>query len=103
VWLAADHPDRVLGAVFIGHGLRVGPASPEYEAASARFLEPYPDPPQGWDRLNARYWVDHYEDFANYFFSQCFPEPHSTKQREDCVGWAAETSPEALLAHGSHL
>ena len=25
-----------------------------------------------------------------------FPEPHSTKQIEDCVGWALETDPETL-------
>lgn len=26
-----------------------------------------------------------------------FPEPHSTKQREDCVDWAAGTTVEAML------
>jgi UDP-N-acetylglucosamine:LPS N-acetylglucosamine transferase len=27
-----------------------------------------------------------------------FSEPHSTKQREDAVGWALETTPETLIA-----
>ena len=42
--------------------------------------------------------VDHYEDFLEFFFSQCFTEPHSTKQREDAVGWGLETDPETLVA-----
>ena len=60
--------------------------------------------PSGWERLNAQYWRDHYEDFTEFFFAQCFPEPHSTKQREDCVGWAGDTTPDMLLANvGSEL
>ncbi|MGZ7013521.1 MAG: alpha/beta fold hydrolase [Acidimicrobiales bacterium] len=96
--LAADHPDRVLGAVYVSAALPIEPAHPERAAATARFLEPYPAEPRGWDRLNAQYWLDHYEDFVDFFFSECLPEPHSTKQHEDCVGWAAETTPEVLLA-----
>ena len=52
----------------------------------------------GWGKWNRHYWVDHYEDFLEFFFSQCFTEPHSTKQREDCVGWGLETDPETLVA-----
>ena len=32
-----------------------------------------------------------WEDFVAFFFAECFPEPHSTKQVEDCVGWALDT------------
>ncbi len=95
--LGAEHPDRVLGSVFIGPALPIDPFHSERAEASARFFEQPPDRPQGWDRLNAQYWLDHYDDFARFFFDQCFPEPHSTKQQEDCVGWAAETTPEVLL------
>src|SRR5689334_7848253 len=28
----------------------------------------------------------------------CFPEPHSTKQIEDCVGWGLDTTPDVLIA-----
>jgi pimeloyl-ACP methyl ester carboxylesterase/predicted glycosyltransferase len=96
--LAADHPDRVLGAIFISPALMLEPDHRERSAAIDRFFDPYPADPQRWDRLNAQYWLDHYEDFGAFFFRECFPEPHSTKQYEDCVGWAAETSPEVLLA-----
>ena len=37
-------------------------------------------------------------DFLEFFFSQCFTEPHSTKQIEDCVGWGLETDAETLVA-----
>src|SRR5262249_21423137 len=30
--------------------------------------------------------------------TEMFPEPHSTKQRDDSVGWAMETTPEVLVA-----
>jgi pimeloyl-ACP methyl ester carboxylesterase len=103
VKLAAEHPDRVLGAVFIGPALPIEAGHPERMDASARFYDPYPDELRGWDRLNAQYWLDDYEDFVDFFFSQCLPEPHSTKQHEDCLGWAAETTPEVLLADAAAL
>ena len=62
------------------------------------FFDPAPANPQGWQHLNAEYWSEHFDDFAEFFFAQCFNEPHSTKLREDCVGWALETTPEVLLA-----
>ncbi len=96
--LAADHPDRVIGAVHIAPALPIEPAHPERAAATDRFFEPYPAVPHGWERLNASYWLDHYEDFVDFFFTESLPEPHSTKQHEDCLGWAGETTPEVLLA-----
>jgi pimeloyl-ACP methyl ester carboxylesterase len=102
--LAAEHADRVLGAIFIAPACLIEPGHPERIAATLRFFEPYPLEPESWERLNAQYWLDHFEDFAEFFFSQCFPEPHSTKQHEDCVGWAGETTSEVLLASvGSEL
>ena len=38
-----------------------------------------------------------YDGFLEFFFAQCFTEPHSTKQIEDCIGWAHETDPETLI------
>ena len=94
--LAADHPERVLGAVFIGASFEA--KHPEYVEAVGHFLDPLPTDPSGWERLNANYWLEHYEDFVEFFFGECFSEPHSTKPREDCARWALETTPEVLLA-----
>src|SRR5437764_2129077 len=80
--LSVEHPERVLGAVYIGNALRLEPGHPEHEAARARFAEPTVSKPHGWERLNGHYWLEHYDDFVDFFFNQCFPEAHSTKQIE---------------------
>lgn len=95
--IAADNPDRVLGQVFIGPSVALAPLTAE-RAEIARTFFAQRDDPQGWQKYNAHYWLAEYEEFAEFFFSQCFPEPHSTKQREDTVGWAAETTAAVLLA-----
>src|SRR5207237_682440 len=53
---------------------------------------------EGWAKYNRHYWLEHYRDFLEFFFSHVFIEPHSTKQIEDCVGWGLETTPETLVA-----
>jgi len=94
--LAASHPERVVKLVFIAPAVPLAPATPRLKAIQefgqrhAAYL--------GWGKFNRHYWVDHYEDFLEFFFSQCFTEPHSTKQREDCVGWGLETDPGTLVA-----
>lgn len=98
--LAADHPSRVLGQVFIGASVPLTPNEADRAAAVASFHEPL-DAPRGWQKYNARYWLDHYEDFVRFFFSQCLSEPHSTKPREDALEWARETTPETLLVDES--
>jgi pimeloyl-ACP methyl ester carboxylesterase/predicted glycosyltransferase len=94
--LAAEHSDRVLGAVFIGAA--VEPRHPERAEAELHFFDPAPTDPDRWERMNVNYWAEHWDDFAEFFFSECFSEPHSTKPREDCVGWALETNPDVMLA-----
>jgi pimeloyl-ACP methyl ester carboxylesterase len=94
LWLTAHHPERVLGNVFIGPDVDMESWEP---GAIPPFDEPYTST-EGWAKFNRHYWLDHWEDFVAFFFSQCFPEPHSTKQVEDCVGWGLETTPQVLIA-----
>jgi pimeloyl-ACP methyl ester carboxylesterase len=93
--LAADHPDRVAGAVYIGPAVALAPPHPERAVHS--FHDPL-DTDEGWARYNRHYWRRDYRGFLEYFFSRCLTEPHSTKQHEDCVGWALEIAPETLIA-----
>ncbi|HZG35508.1 MAG TPA: alpha/beta fold hydrolase [Gaiellaceae bacterium] len=93
--LAADHPERVDGAVFIC------PALPLGEPLPARTVYPWDvelDTDEGWAKYNRFYWLRDYRAFLEFFFAQMFTEPHSTKPIEDCVGWALETTPETLVA-----
>jgi pimeloyl-ACP methyl ester carboxylesterase/predicted glycosyltransferase len=94
--LAAEHPERVAGLILIGPALPVGPQSTRAEAMEW-FDEPR-ETYEGWERYNRHFWLERYEEFLEFFFSQVFTEPHSTKQIEDCVGWGLETTPETLIA-----
>lgn len=94
--LAARLPERVSGAVFIGPSVRLASRSASREAAVAAF-EARLAVHEGWDKYNRHYWRREYPDFLEFFFGECFSEPHSTKQTEDCVGWGLETEPETLL------
>jgi pimeloyl-ACP methyl ester carboxylesterase/predicted glycosyltransferase len=94
--LAAHHPDRVEAMVFVAPALPLPPAAPR-ATAELEFGEPR-ETYEGWGKWNANYWLQDYEDFLEFFFSQVFNEPHSTKQREDVVGWALETDPQTLVA-----
>jgi len=93
--LAAEHPERVAGAIFIGPSLDIAPGHP-YRAVYS--FEDVPDTDEGWAKFNAHYWRRDWLGFLEFFFSQLFTEPHSTKQIEDCVGWGLETDPETLIA-----
>ena len=94
--LAASHPERVDKLVFIAPALPLPPATPRLRAIQD-FGEQR-DAYTGWGTWNRHYWLEHYEEFLEFFFSQCFTEPHSTKQREDCVGWGLDTDAETLVA-----
>jgi pimeloyl-ACP methyl ester carboxylesterase len=94
LWLMAQRPERVAGSVFIGPSLDLAPG---YQGRTEPFEEPYTST-EGWARYNRHYWQDHYQDFLEFFFSQCFSEWHSTKPTEDAVGWGLETSPAVLIA-----
>jgi pimeloyl-ACP methyl ester carboxylesterase len=94
--LAANHPDRVDKMVFIAPGLPLAPALPRSRAAQE--FDQRRDDYVGWEKWNRHYWLEHYEDFLEFFFAQCFTEPHSTKLREDAVGWGLDTDAETLVA-----
>jgi pimeloyl-ACP methyl ester carboxylesterase/predicted glycosyltransferase len=94
--LAASARDRVAAQVIICPTTGLVPFSPARAPHVGRFEEE-PAGDDGWAKENARYWQAHYREFCEFFFSQVFPEPHSTKQVEDGVGWAADTSPQTLV------
>jgi pimeloyl-ACP methyl ester carboxylesterase len=94
LWLMANQPEQVLGSVFIGPAVALEPGVGDLDPP---FDEPYTST-DGWARYNRYYWLDHYQDFLEFFFGHCFTEAHSTKQIKDSVGWGLETSPEVLIA-----
>ena len=93
--LAAEHPDRVSGAVFICPAV---PLAPPLEARTRYPWDEVLATDEGWAKDNLYYWMQDYRGFLEFFFSQMFTEPHSTKPTEDCIGWGLETTAETLVA-----
>jgi pimeloyl-ACP methyl ester carboxylesterase len=93
--LAARHPDRVAGIVFVGPSMRLLPPGSHTERG-APFDEVLPAY-EGWDRYNRHAWRADFRGFLEFFFAECLPERHSTKPIEDCVAWGLETDAETLL------
>jgi pimeloyl-ACP methyl ester carboxylesterase/predicted glycosyltransferase len=87
--LAAHHPERVKAAILAGTVATVGPEHPymaqrNFLAQRERF--------EGWDKFNRAHWLADYPDFAEHFVRHIFTEPHSTKQIEDGIAWAGDTT-----------
>jgi pimeloyl-ACP methyl ester carboxylesterase/predicted glycosyltransferase len=95
--LAGEHAERVRGLVLVGPLLDVG-LQPKAERKAAGHFTHDHGVDEGWARYNAHSWRRDYPGFAEFFFGQVFPEPHSTKQFEDCVGWALQTDADTLIA-----
>jgi pimeloyl-ACP methyl ester carboxylesterase len=93
--LAATHPAAALGVAAIAPCLpRLTPPHPNYR----RYPSDVPlDTDEGWAKCNVHYWRRDYRGFLEFFFSQQLPEPHSTKQIEDCVRWGLDGGPESLV------
>jgi pimeloyl-ACP methyl ester carboxylesterase len=93
--LAASDPAAVLGvAALAPYVPRLTPGHPNYALFPATEpLESY----EGWAKCNVHHWRSDYRDFLEFFFAQQIPEPHSTKQVEDAVGWGLEGGPESLV------
>jgi len=100
--LAADHPERVIGAVFIG------PFFPASRLGGLRwrlmshprllpfFFKP-PPVARGWLKFNAAHWRRDYRDFVEWFGARASSQPHSTKAFDDAAEWGLESDPESLI------
>ena len=94
--LAADHPERVEGIAFIAPAVPLAAQTPRAQAANS--FDEELDAYEGWAKFNRHHWLSDYPDFLQFFFSQIFTEPHSTKAISDCVDWGMQTTPETLIA-----
>jgi len=91
--IAAEHPERVDGSIFIAPSL---PLAPRHAGRDINFNAHHPDN-EGWHKMNRHSWLADFRGFLEFFFGHLFTDPHSTKQIEDCIGWALETTPETLI------
>ncbi len=101
-WWAVEfadlYPERVLGLVAIEPGVpHIGPSQPHW-IETAPHWEEILDNPQGWELNNRNAYLTHHRRWIEWFFGQQLVEPHSTKQFEDAVSWALESTGEVLVA-----
>jgi pimeloyl-ACP methyl ester carboxylesterase/predicted glycosyltransferase len=87
--VAAYHPERVKAAILAGTAARVGPGYPYM--TPEHFLTKF-DRLDGWNKNNRQCCLDDYPEFAGHFTREVFPEPHSTRQIEEGLSWANETT-----------
>jgi pimeloyl-ACP methyl ester carboxylesterase/predicted glycosyltransferase len=93
--LAAHHPDRVKAAILVGTVTSIGPAN--YAHLTNKHFEAKQQQFEGWNKFNRAHWLADYPDFAEHFVRNIHSEPHSTKQIEDGIGWAADTAGPVLV------
>jgi pimeloyl-ACP methyl ester carboxylesterase len=92
--IAQQRPAQIQAMVLIAP---VGPMGAAAKRAREQaFMTPLPKY-EGWERFNAHSMAEDPEGFVRHFFTRMFCEPHSTKQIEDAIGWAEETSAQALI------
>lgn len=93
--LAAYRPDRVKAAVLIGGTY---PVQPDYGFINPEHFNAHFETHDGWRKYNRHFWHTNYPDFAEFFIGRIHSDPHSTKQIEDALSWALETSGDTLTA-----
>jgi pimeloyl-ACP methyl ester carboxylesterase len=89
---ADEHPERVLGLAFVCPASMFGEPGRSWHV---RFDDRLADD-DGWNKENIHFWRRDYRSYLEFFFGEAFPEPHSTKQIEDGVGYGLDTDPESL-------
>lgn len=94
--LAALHPQRVEGAVFVGPTL-YAVCEPFPEWSKVPFDQRFDDY-EGVRGQNRFFIRDHYAQFADFWARLCTPEPHSTRAVEIGVGMSLDTTPDVVIA-----
>ncbi|HSJ36551.1 MAG TPA: alpha/beta fold hydrolase [Acidimicrobiia bacterium] len=88
--------DRVRGLVSISPGVPyMGESHPHWRGVSERWNEIIDDP-RGWELCNRHALEADLRPWVEFFFGAQLVEPHSTKQHEDAVDWAMESSGRVL-------
>jgi pimeloyl-ACP methyl ester carboxylesterase/predicted glycosyltransferase len=91
--VAAQHPQCVKAMVLAGTAASIGPGNPYM--TPQHFLS-QPNDFEGWNKYSKAQFLANYPDFAAFFTANIFSDPHSTKQIEDGVEWALDTTGDVL-------
>jgi len=92
---AVLHPRRVIGVVSIATWAPF--LTPPSAVRAVYDFDGVYDTDEGWAKDNRHYWLRDWRGYAEFFFGELLSEPHSSKQREDCVSWAMDSDAETNL------
>jgi pimeloyl-ACP methyl ester carboxylesterase len=101
---AHRHPERFDGVVALSSTIPhlVGPlptrAADLTDPGGPSSFDAQRETYEGWQRFNRHFWLRDYHEFLEFFFAKVNSEPHSTKQREDCIAWGLGADGEILVA-----
>ena len=96
LYTASLHPDRVAGVIALAPA--VPALTPDHPWWDEHPFDEDPGHDEGWARFTRASWRRDFPGFAEFWFREMFPEPHSEKQIEDCVGWALDAG-RSVLEH----
>lgn len=92
---AARQPDRVTGVIAISPlAPFLGPPLPE------RAVYPFHGDlgtDEGWAKYNREFWLRDWPAFARFFFGTVVSDPHSSRQAEEAISWALQTTGEVMV------
>ena len=92
--MASYYPERTEAAIMIGSSL---PLVPTYDYKSWSSWDQASQTTGDWYKYSRDFWRENYPDFTDFFSRQICNEPHSTKQIEDAIRWANETTGEVMI------
>ena len=100
IQIAVSDPDRVLGIVALSPGVpKLTPPLPYRLEANKKYHEELPSY-EGFYKTNRHYIEKNFAGFMEFWFTEMFPEPHSTKQIEDTVAYGLDGRVETYLLEG---
>ena len=97
VELADEYPERIEAWIAINPGVPYLGRSQQHWIDTAQTFEEILDDPQGWELFNRHVITNEHRRWIEFFFSSQLVEAHSTKQFEDAVGWALESTGDVLV------
>jgi len=100
IQIAVSDPGRIEGIVAIARGVpKLTPPLPYRVDAVTKYDEELPSY-EGFYKQNRHYIEKNFRGFMEFWFTEMFPEPHSTKQIEDTVAYGLDGRVETYLLEG---
>jgi pimeloyl-ACP methyl ester carboxylesterase len=93
LYLCAEQPERVEGAVFVGPAFPVTEEWPPWTRAS---LLERRSSYEGAERYNVHFIRERHAEFVEWWIRETLPEPHSSMAIEHAIDWALETDGETI-------